>query len=145
MPRDRMPAPSTTSSGGSVTATSGHSSKMRSSGETRAAASSRSVLLMPETGGVNVGGADVVLVAARDEEQRIGATVAALLEQFPAAEILVPADGSRDDTAARAEGAGARVIRLPRRGKGQALTAAEREAPPGRLLLADADLSGDLR
>ena len=36
-------------------------------------------------------------------------------------------------------------MRLPRRGKGQALTVAEREAPPGRLLLCDADLTGDLR
>src|SRR5439155_7834909 len=31
-----------------------------------------------------------------------------------------------------------------RRGKGQALSAAERAAPPGRLLLCDADLDGDL-
>ncbi len=89
--------------------------------------------------------ADVVLVAARDEEERIGATVAALREQFPGAEILVADDGSRDATATCAEEAGARVVRLPRRGKGQALTVAEREAPPGRLLLADADLTGDLR
>jgi hypothetical protein len=37
------------------------------------------------------------------------------------------------------------VLRLPRRGKGQALSAAERAAPPGRLLLCDADLRGDLR
>ena len=35
-------------------------------------------------------------------------------------------------------------MRLPRLGKGQALTLAEREAPPGRLLLCDADLDGDL-
>jgi hypothetical protein len=33
---------------------------------------------------------------------------------------------------------------LPRRGKGQALSAAERMAPPGRLLLCDADLDGDM-
>jgi hypothetical protein len=88
---------------------------------------------------------DAVLVAARDEEERIGATVAALREQFPDAEILVADDGSRDATAARAEQAGARVVRLPRHGKGQALTAAEREAPAGWVLLADADLAGDLR
>ena len=31
-------------------------------------------------------------------------------------------------------------MRLPRRGKGQALAVAERDAPPGRLLLCDADL-----
>ena len=45
---------------------------------------------------------------------------------------------------AAARRAGARVVRLPRRGKGQALTLAEREAPPGPLLLCDADLEGDL-
>jgi glucosyl-3-phosphoglycerate synthase len=86
-----------------------------------------------------------ILVAARDEEHAIATTVAALKEQFPGAEIVVADDGSRDATAAKAERAGARVVRLPRRGKGQALTLAEPEAPPGALLLADADLTGDLR
>jgi hypothetical protein len=86
-----------------------------------------------------------VLVAARDEEERIAATVAALRRSFPESEILVADDGSRDATAAAAEQAGARVVRLPRLGKGQALTLAEREAPRGRLLLCDADLEGDLR
>jgi len=86
-----------------------------------------------------------VLVAARDEEDRIGQTVAALREAFPDAEIVVADDGSRDATAARARAAGARVVELPRRGKGQALTLAERECPAGPLLLCDADLRGDLR
>lgn len=86
-----------------------------------------------------------VLVAARDEEGRIGATVSALGRLFPAAAIVVADDGSRDGTAVAAELAGARVIRLARRGKGQALTLAERELPPGPLLLCDADLAGDLR
>lgn len=86
-----------------------------------------------------------ILVAARDEELLIGATVAALRETFPAAEVIVADDGSRDATAAEAERAGARALRLARRGKGQALTLAEREAPDGPLLLADADLAGDLR
>jgi len=85
-----------------------------------------------------------VLVAARDEERSIGKTVSALHEEFPEAEILVADDGSRDGTAAAAEQAGARVVRLPRLGKGQALALAEREAPPGRLLLCDADLEGEL-
>src|SRR5205085_10267049 len=48
-------------------------------------------------------------------------------------------------TAARAEAAGATALRLGRRGKGQALSAAERAAPPGPLLLADADVRGSLR
>jgi hypothetical protein len=85
-----------------------------------------------------------VLVAARDEEGRIGRTVGALREAFPDAEVLVADDGSSDGTAAEAEAAGAIVLRLPRRGKGQALSAGERTAAPGRLLLCDADLSGDL-
>jgi hypothetical protein len=86
-----------------------------------------------------------VLVAARDEEGRIGDTIAALREAFPGAEVIVADDGSRDTTAAEAEAAGARVLRLPHRGKGQALTLAEQAAPPGPLLLCDADLRGDLR
>lgn len=85
-----------------------------------------------------------VLIAARDEEARIGQTVEALRAAFPEAEIVVADDGSRDSTAAAARRAGARVVRLPRLGKGQALTLAEREAPPGALLLCDADLEGDL-
>ena len=86
-----------------------------------------------------------ILIAARDEEARIGATVTELRRLFPEAEVLVADDGSRDATAAVAEEAGARVVRLPHRGKGQALTLAEREAAPGPLLLCDADLRGDLR
>jgi Glycosyl transferase family 2 len=86
-----------------------------------------------------------VLVAARDEEGRIAKTVAALREQFPGVEVIVADDGSRDATAIEAEQAGARVLRLPRRGKGQALTLAEQAAPPGPVVLADADLLGDLR
>jgi len=85
-----------------------------------------------------------ILVAARDEEAVIAQTVAALRRGFPEAEVIVADDGSRDGTAALAEEAGAIVLRLSRRGKGQALSAAERAAPPGRLLLCDADLSGDL-
>jgi hypothetical protein len=86
-----------------------------------------------------------VLVAARDEEERIGATVRSLRALLPDADIVVADDGSRDDTADAAESAGARVVRLRRRGKGQALALAEREAAPGPLLLCDADIAGDLR
>jgi len=85
-----------------------------------------------------------ILVAARDEEAAIGQTVTALRRDFRGAEVIVADDGSRDCTADVAEAAGAIVLRLPRRGKGQALSAAERAAPPGRLLLCDADLAGDL-
>ena len=85
-----------------------------------------------------------VLVAARDEEAAIAATVERLRSAFPHAEVIVADDGSRDGTAAAAARAGARVLRLPGRGKGQALTLAERAAPPGRVLLVDADLDGDV-
>ena len=85
-----------------------------------------------------------ILVAARDEEERIAETVAALRQAFPDAEVIVADDGSRDATADRAETAGAVVLRLRRRGKGQALSAAERAAPPGPVLLVDADVRGDL-
>ena len=86
-----------------------------------------------------------VLVAARDEETRIGATVERLLAAFPDGKVVVADDGSRDGTGAVAEAAGAKVVRLPRRGKGQALTLAERECADGPLLLCDADVEGDLR
>jgi hypothetical protein len=89
--------------------------------------------------------APTVLVAARDEAGRIGATVRALRDAFAGAYVLVADDGSRDGTAREAEEAGAVVLRLRRRGKGQALSVAERGAPAGRLLLADADVRGDLR
>ena len=85
-----------------------------------------------------------ILIAARDEEERIGETVAALRRELPGAAVIVADDGSRDRTAFVAEAAGARVLRLPRRGKGQALTLAEREAAPGPLLLCDADVRGEL-
>jgi hypothetical protein len=85
-----------------------------------------------------------ILIAARDEATRIGTTVTALRKQFPGVQVIVADDGSQDATAHVAATAGARVIRLPRRGKGQALTLGEREAAPGDLLLCDADLRGDL-
>ena len=85
-----------------------------------------------------------ILIAARDEEARIGATIAELAARFPGVEVIVADDGSRDSTAHAAAAAGARVLRLPHRGKGQALTLAERAAAPGPLLLCDADLRGDL-
>ncbi len=88
--------------------------------------------------------APTILIAARDEETRIAETIAALRRELPDAVVIVADDGSRDRTATVAEAAGARVLRLPRRGKGQALTLAEREAPPGPLLLCDADVRGAL-
>jgi hypothetical protein len=85
-----------------------------------------------------------VLVAARDEADRIAETIAGLRRDFPQAEIVVVDGASEDGTAEQAEEAGAVVIRLARSGKGEALSAGERAAVPGPLLLADADLSGSL-
>jgi hypothetical protein len=97
-------------------------------------------------------GTVLALVAAKDEAERVGATVLALRELPGVAEVLVVSDGSTDATAARALQAGAHCLDLPRNlGKGGALNAglaalmgrvAERLSPePAALLLADADLA----
>jgi glycosyltransferase involved in cell wall biosynthesis len=94
----------------------------------------------------------LALVPARDEAERVGATVRALRDLPGVAEVLVVSDGSTDATAARALEAGAHCLDLPRNiGKGGALNAglaalmgrvAERLSPePAALLLADADLA----
>jgi Glycosyl transferase family 2 len=94
----------------------------------------------------------LALVAARDEAERVAATVAAIRALPGVAEVLVVSDGSTDATAARALGAGAHCLDLPRNiGKGGALNAglaammgrvAERVSPePVALLLADGDLA----
>jgi hypothetical protein len=87
-------------------------------------------------------GPSTILIAARNEADRIGGTIAALREEFPEAEILVLDGKSEDGTAERAEAAGAVVIRLGRAGKGEALSAGERAAAPGPLLVCDADVRG---
>ncbi|MGH3040961.1 MAG: glycosyltransferase, partial [Gaiellaceae bacterium] len=86
-----------------------------------------------------------IIVPARNEEERIGEAVAALRRDFPDAELIVVDGRSEDGTAERAEEAGAVVLRVERLGKGEALSAGERAASPGPLLLADADLHGSLR
>jgi hypothetical protein len=85
-----------------------------------------------------------ILVAARDEADRIAETIAALRRDFPQSGIIVVDGDSADATVERAEEAGAVVIRYGRRGKGEALSAGERAASPGSLLLCDADLNGSL-
>ncbi|HVP01915.1 MAG TPA: glycosyltransferase [Solirubrobacteraceae bacterium] len=85
-----------------------------------------------------------VVIAAREEADRIGATVQALRGAFPGARVIVADDGSRDATAAVALAAGAEVVRLERAvGKGGAATRAARRAledDPEIVLLCDADL-----
>ena len=70
-----------------------------------------------------------IVVAAYNEAERIGATLAALARAFPGAEVWVADDGSVDATAEIARAAGARVVRSERViGKGAAVTRAAREA-----------------
>ena len=87
-----------------------------------------------------------VIVAARDEADRIGATLAALRDAFPGAALWVADDASGDATAEAAIAAGARVVSRRRpHGKGGNVTAAARAAladgeRPSLALLCDADL-----
>jgi Glycosyl transferase family 2 len=93
-----------------------------------------------------------IVIPAKNESDRIQATVKAAVD-LPGADVLIVVDdGSRDDTAAAAESAGAMVLRHPRNwGKGAAMeTGAEavrlldrtegREVPR-HLLFLDADLA----
>src|SRR3954469_4895139 len=87
-----------------------------------------------------------VIVTARDEADRLGATLRALRTTFPDAVLWVADDGSEDATAEVARREGARVVQAAKSlGKGGAATlAAEavlREGDPV-VLLADADLGG---
>jgi glycosyltransferase involved in cell wall biosynthesis len=87
-----------------------------------------------------------IVVAARNEADRIGVTVGALRSEFPAAAIWVADDASGDGTAEAALAAGARVVSRGRpHGKGANVTAAAEAAlsedgPPSLVLLCDGDL-----
>jgi glycosyltransferase involved in cell wall biosynthesis len=92
-----------------------------------------------------VGDSLAVLVAARNEADLVGETVAALRRAFPGAAIWVADDASTDDTEGAALAAGARVVSRARpHGKGANVTAAAEAAlsdsPPGLFLLCDGDL-----
>ena len=90
------------------------------------------------------------VVAARNEEERLCATLEAILRLPNLSRLVVADDGSSDATAALARAAGAEVVSLPSpKGKGAALCAGisiAHRASPGPesfaqpLLLADADL-----
>jgi glycosyl transferase family 2 len=93
-----------------------------------------------------------VVVAARNEADRIAATVAAAAGLAGVGLVVVVDDGSRDATAAVARRAGAAVMRHPRnRGKGAAMETGaeavrlidqrERRDHPRHLLFLDADLA----
>jgi glycosyltransferase involved in cell wall biosynthesis len=84
-----------------------------------------------------------VVIPAYNEENGIGPVVAALAAAG-FAEVLVIDDGSSDSTAARAEAAGARVVRHPyNKGNGAAVKTGIREARAGTVLLLDADAQHD--
>src|SRR4051812_49582605 len=90
----------------------------------------------------------IVIVTARDEADRLAATLQAIGAAFPDARVVVADDGSRDATAHVALQAGAELVRsVPRRGKGGAATAAAQrvmaqalEPEPPVILFCDADL-----
>lgn len=87
-----------------------------------------------------------MIIAARNEAERIGATLAALRETFPGVDLIVADDGSTDATSRVAADAGAQVIRLEKSlGKGGAMTRAAGEADARIVLLADADLGESAR
>jgi glycosyltransferase involved in cell wall biosynthesis len=95
---------------------------------------------------VSAGAGLAVVVAARDEADRIGATLAALRRAFPGAGIWVADDASRDGTADAALRAGAEVVSRGRpHGKGGNVTAAAEAMlsggqDPTLVLLCDGDL-----
>ena len=88
----------------------------------------------------------VAIVAARNEADRIGATLAALRGAFPGAALWVADDASTDGTAEAAMAAGAQVVSRGRpHGKGANVTAAAEAAlgdnpVPELILLCDGDL-----
>jgi glycosyltransferase involved in cell wall biosynthesis len=104
---------------------------------------------LPEEGTSEV----VVIVAARDEADRIVATLDALKEAFPGARVIVADDASGDGTSDLALARGAEVVSRRRpHGKGGSMTAAaatiarlaELDEPPV-FLLCDGDLGGSAR
>ncbi|HSK47343.1 MAG TPA: glycosyltransferase family 2 protein [Coriobacteriia bacterium] len=84
-----------------------------------------------------------VLIPAHEEAERIGLTVAAALEIPGVTRVVVVDDGSRDDTADRAEAAGAKAVRLVFNvGKGTAMEAgASRVSNADIVLMLDGDLA----
>jgi glycosyltransferase involved in cell wall biosynthesis len=89
-----------------------------------------------------------VIIPAKDESERIGATVMAARGLPGADVVIVVDDGSADDTADKAAAAGAQVIRHTRnRGKAAAMATGAKAAgrldaagDPRHLLFLDADL-----
>ncbi|MGZ8512851.1 MAG: glycosyltransferase family 2 protein [Candidatus Limnocylindria bacterium] len=95
----------------------------------------------------------MVIVAARNEADRLGATIRALKEAFPDGRVIVADDGSTDGTGDVALAAGAELVRRGRpHGKGGGMSAAAATvtvlaegADPPAFLLCDGDLGGSAR
>jgi glycosyltransferase involved in cell wall biosynthesis len=88
----------------------------------------------------------LAVVAAQDEEDRIGDTVAALLSIPGVGRVVVADDGSNDRTAERAARAGASVVRGKAVGKGGAVERAlDEDSEADVYLLADGDLGESAR
>src|SRR5580700_5933359 len=92
-----------------------------------------------------------VCIPARDEGSTVGSVVRAVVQPFLAAhggnglvdEVIVLDDGSLDDTAEQAHGAGARVVAGPggAGGKGQAMAAALGASSGDVVVFLDADVA----
>src|SRR5580765_4192557 len=81
-----------------------------------------------------------IVIPAYQEAGAIGDVVRALAAAAPWHEILVVDDGSTDETRARAEAAGARVVRHPyNKGNGAAVKTGIRTASGEYLLIIDGD------
>lgn len=83
------------------------------------------------------------IIPAFNEERTIGGVVATFKDSSLITDVIVVSDGSTDQTAERAEEAGARVFRLPINcGKGEAMAHGLTQTDAEIILFADADLRG---
>ena len=81
-----------------------------------------------------------IVIPARNESVAIGAVVAVARENYPDAEIIVVDDGSNDDTASVASGAGAVVVSHPESlGNGAAVKSGARAASGEIIAFMDGD------
>jgi len=84
-----------------------------------------------------------IIIPAYNEGRTIGGIVRAVIGHRDVREVIVVDDGSTDDTAFRANDAGARVIRIEEnRGKANAMDMGVKEAVSDIVLFLDADVLG---